>query len=477
MLRFGLPMILVLVAANAGSAQQPMREFKGYGAVIRTVALSPDGKRVAAGGTASDVVIWDLADGKEVQRLKGRSGYAISVAFSPDGKTLAQTNWGDGTAGLWDLAGGKESLVLSKHANPEVHHVAYSPDGKQIVTTGYDGSVRVWEAKTGKAKEKFMYHVGGSYVAVFSPDGKRVASGGRDGKVQMWDMITGKSLWESRPAESFLTAMVFSLDGTKVYSGGHDGTMREWDSATGKELRKWVTDRGAARTFALSPDGRNLAVANQRGSVQLWELETLKLRRLFISDKGFTWAVAFAPDGKSIITGGDDTIVRQWDVTDGWGADDPKRPALKEADLERYWKDLGSVDGSVAFTAVWALAAAPRQSLPLLGKRLKTEKPRPIDKKHINDLIGQLDDDSFDVREKAAEELSQSGPGIHELLAAALMESKSPEQRTRLESLLTKIGDDRLTPEELRVLRGKEVLQKIGSDEARSVLKELAPEH
>jgi WD40 repeat protein len=477
MSRFGLPMMFVLAAATAGSAQQPMREFKGYGAVIRSVALSADGERVAAGGTASDVVIWDLAGGKEVQRLKGRSGWAISVAFAPDGKTLAQTNWGDGTVGLWDLAGGKEKFVLSKHANPEVHHVAYSLDGKRVVSTGYDGSVRVWNSESGKEEQKLMYHVGGSYVGVFSPDGKRVASGGRDGKVRTWDVTTGKSLWESRAAESFLTAMAFSPDGKKVYSGGHDGTMREWDSATGKELRKWVTDRGAARTFALSPDGRTLAVANERGSVQLWELETLKLRRLFASDKGFTWAVAFAPDGKSIITGGDDTIVRQWDVTDGWGSDNPKRPVLKEADLERYWKDLGSNDGSVAFTAVWALASAPKQGLPLLGKRLKTEKPTPIDEKRINDLIKKLDDDSFEVREKAGEELIQAGAAIRDMLAAALKESKSPEQRTRLESLLTKIGDDRLTPEELRVLRGKEVLEKIGGDEARGVLKELALEH
>jgi WD40 repeat protein len=451
-----------------------MREFQGFGAVIRTVAISPDGERVAAGGTASDVVIWDLAQSKEVQRITGRSGWALSVAFAPDGKTLAQTNWDDGTLGLWDLAGGKESLVLSKHASPEVHHVAYSQDGKQIVSTGYDGSVRVWEADTGKLKEKFMYHVGGSYVAVFSPDGKRVASGGRDGKVQMWNIITGKNVWESRPAESMLTAVVFSLDGTKVYSGGHDGTMREWDSGTGKELRKWITDRGAARTFALSPDGHTLAVANGRGSVQLWEVETLKLRRLFHTDKGFTWAVAFAPDGKSIVTGGDDTVVRQWDITGGWGIKDSERPALKEADIERFWKDLGSSDGAVAYTAVWALAADPKQSLPLLGKRLKTEKPRPIDEKHINDLIKQLDDDAFEVRDRAAEEILQIGGAVHELLAGALRSSTSLEQQIRLQSLLTKIGDDRRSPEEIRVLRGKEVLEKIGGDEARRILKELA---
>src|SRR5438552_1710200 len=125
--RHTLLISLVLAFPSALLAQQPTREFKGYGNVIRSVAFSAEGQRIAAGGTANDLVIWNIADAKEVQHFKGRAGWALSVAFAPDGKTLAQTNWADGTLGLWDLGTGKESLVLKKHTNPEVHHDAYSP--------------------------------------------------------------------------------------------------------------------------------------------------------------------------------------------------------------------------------------------------------------------------------------------------------------------------------------------------------------
>ena len=299
--------LLILVQTHPVHGQQPWGELPHCDNQIRSIAFSSDGSMIAVGGCFQDVRIWETGTNKPLHRLSGRAGWALAVAFAPDGKTLASTNWKDGTLSLWDLGTGKERLTLSKHVkSPEVHHVAYAPNGKLVGSAGYDGTVRLWDPATGKELQTMAGHDGArSYVVAFSPDSKVVASGGSDGRVRLWEAATGKALHVSNPAAEIVTAVVFAQGGKKLYYGSHDGVMREWAIETGKELRQWSTGHGAARTLALSPDGRSLAVATSEGLAQVWELATLKQRRQFRADDGFTWTVAFAPDGKTIATGGD----------------------------------------------------------------------------------------------------------------------------------------------------------------------------
>jgi len=466
-----LPFILtaILVQPHLVHGQQPLREFPGCDDQIRSVAFSPDGTRIAAGGCFQDVRIWDTATGKQLHRLNGRAGWALAVAFAPDGKTLASTNWKDGTLSLWDLNTAKERLTLSKHVkSPEVHHVAYAPNGKLVGSVGYDGTVRLWDPATGKELQTLAGQTVAFYVVAFSPDSKRVASGASDGRVRLWEAATGKALHVSSQAAAMVTAVVFAGDGKKLYYGSDDGAMREWEVETGKELRHWSTGHGAARTLALSPDGRSLAVATSEGLAQVWELATLKQRRQFRADDGFNWTVTFAPDGKGIATGGDAKVVRLWDITDGWGKDDPKRPPLTDKDLDRCWRDLSGADAALAYTAVWALSAQPAQSVPFLARGLPADKARPVDTRRIATLIGQLVDDDFAMRAKASEELELLGAGARAQLVKALEKPASLEQKARIEQLLKT-----LSPEEKRLIRATEVLERIGSADAKRVLEEM----
>jgi hypothetical protein len=140
--------------------------------------------------------------------------------------------------------------------------------------------------------------------------------------------------------------------------------------------------------------------------------------------------------------------------------------------LDALWADLASSDAAKAHRAVWSLAAAPGQSLPLLQRRLPPAAPP--DPKRVERLLGDLDSDQFAVREKAARELEEIGDLAGPLLRKALAGEPPPEVRRRVKALLESLESPVRSPECLRALRAVQVLESVGNEEARRLLKALA---
>jgi dipeptidyl aminopeptidase/acylaminoacyl peptidase len=440
---------------------------------IGALAFSPDGKTLAVGSQGKIIRLWDVAaakEGPECRDPRSPQGSISNLAFSPDGRLLASAG-DDSVVRLWDAATGKPLRQLLGHQQT-TWAVTFAPDGKTLASTSEDKTIRVWDVDTGREVRQFLGHEQGAWSIAFSPDGRLLASGGGDGSVHLWDVTTGKETRVCRGHQHGAWPVVFSPDGRTLISGGwQDHTIRLWEVITGRE-RFVLRHPGGLKYLALAPDGRTLASGGDGQVVYLWDVVSGKEVRRFEGHRGPIFAVAFAPDGKTLATGGNDAVVYLWDVTPPKEARPPQQE-LSVKDLEAAWADLEAADPAKAYPAIWQLVAGGARSVAFLREHLKPAAGG-VDHQRIERLIADLDSDKYPTRELASVELEKIGGPAETALKRTLGGTPSLEVRRRIERLLEKLEGWVVSSEVLQSLRGLEVLEHIGTPEARQLLEKLA---
>jgi WD40 repeat protein len=409
-------------------------------------AISPDGSTIAALWRNGPIHLFDIASGDRLRLFEG-SEKATCLAFSPDGKLLAGPS-SDGTVCLWDTTTGKrvQHLTISGKFDPgpEFLSLRFSPDARTLSASAWGGASSVWNWELATGNLRSSKHADVRYA--------------RNG----WNV---GDLAHVERFEYLTVSFVYSSNGKHVAAGG-PRTIRICDAGTHKEVRRFGGCEVVGQSVVFSPDGKLLAAGLESGGIRFWDVATGLVLRDAPAHKMPVTCLAFA-DGKTLVSGSLDgtAIVLELDRL-------LRNPPLYHADLEPLWLTVGQTDAEKAAQAMQALTDRPKETIALCKERLR---PVPIvDPKRLGQLIVDLQNDQYLVRQRATEELQQLGGQAHSALEKVLDAQPPVESRRRVEALLKKLEPPFTAPDLLRSIRAVEVLERIGTMEARLLLETLA---
>jgi hypothetical protein len=244
--------------------------------------------------------------------------------------------------------------------------------------------------------------------------------------------------------------------------------------ATGRPRGRVSDPKASAGAVAFALKGRALAWSDET-SVHVTELATGKELRRF-TGQGEIQEMSLADDGSLLVTRGADSTAIVWTLAGLEKAMRPRDATRRAEELDALWKGLADGDAAKAYQAVWALAESPGQAVALVRERVRPAGALAgAEAERLARLLAELDGEEFGRREKAAEDLARMGRAVEAAVRAELGKGANSEDvRRRLGQVLDKIERAELTGEALRPLRALELLEQVGTAEAREALAALA---
>ncbi|KAH7921007.1 WD40 repeat-like protein [Leucogyrophana mollusca] len=291
----------------------PTKVLKGHTKWVNSVAYFPDGRHMASASGDKSIIIWDVESGRQAGQPLQHDSSLMSIAISPDGRRIASGI--EKRVIVWDAL---TREVVHQFDEGGVWMQAYSPDGRWIATApiAKEREIHLWDADTGRPGREPLRCDSGVFCVAFSPDGAQIAAGCDDGSFEVFDIATGESVVGPIKGHTrYVSSVVYSPNGRLLVTASWDKSIRVWYSTTGVEVGKpMLGNEDAINCIAVTVDGRRIASAGRDGTVRLWDLET----RLQVGDSfdahGWVLAVAFSPNGRYISSSGNYDEVSLWDT-------------------------------------------------------------------------------------------------------------------------------------------------------------------
>jgi len=360
--------------------QQGIREFDA-GAPLEAIDVSFDGTRVVAGGWNGLARIWTIdSDDPPLVLPHGPTSFVNAVSFSPDGKMVVtgSSDRGGGYLRLWDAKTGKLLRRFDGHEDT-VLSVAFSRDGKRLLTSSYDETARLWNVETGELVRTFVGHDWWVWCAAFSPDEKRIVTASHDGSAMVWSVDTGEPIGapfighRRGGSQTPIYAVAFSPDGQLVASGGLDNRVLIWDPdeiepfdfSAAIEQGKFPEQKclaleghkAAVRSVAFSHKGRRIISGSQDNTVNVWDAKKGQLIKALRGHAGWVRSCRFSDRDKLVsgrdklaVSGGHDGRVKFWDI-DGYEESRVLRGYVLDGHLDAILGASFSRDGQQVVTA------------------------------------------------------------------------------------------------------------------------------
>lgn len=300
---------------------------------VTAIAFSADSRRLAGGSGHYTLSVWDARSGNLLKTFGLEKSnpevvwdpmQVVSVAFSPDGRRLVSFARYEGTLRVWDVRTG-DLLKTFRDRSVQADSAAFSPNGQILALGGQDwikhSTINLWEAETSE-RQRILAPPGQIVSMVFSPDSRTLAAVAGydydDRNLYVWDVHTEERLHKLIGHTGSIYALAFSAN-SRVAAGGDEGdtTLRMWDTRTGDLLKTFKGHTDTVRTLAFSPNGDTLASASSDSTLRLWNPETGHQKKILIEHLGWDIDVAFSPDGKWLASVSQDDTIRLWDSNTG----------------------------------------------------------------------------------------------------------------------------------------------------------------
>ena len=371
-----------------------MLDTGGHMAKIQDIAFTPDGRQLVSASDDKTIRVWDLATGKTVRIIRGEiapgdPGRIYAMALSPDGKWLAAGGStgpecaGCGDIRLYDFAAGRLVALLQGHENV-VYGLAFSPDGRHLISGSGDKTAIIWDVEARRLFHRLVGHGAEIYTVGFSSDGARAVTGSFDHDLRLWRVADGGEIAHMTGHGGKVTSLAVAVDGT-IASGDYSGEIRLWDGKTGVFGKVLAKQASVVGSLSFSPDGKRLLSGTVEGSGQyeshVYDLAGGREVVTYSGHDNIVLATAISPDGRWVATGGGGNHeIHLWDLQTGQRRlDQDSQPLTLVGRGRRVWAVGFAGDGqTVAWGNLWqqttqALLYGPLQhvlTLPSMADNL-----------------------------------------------------------------------------------------------------------
>lgn len=283
-----------------------------YAGKAQGLKFDLDNNHIISGDRGGKVKIWNLLTG--TSRVISSESSVYAMDYNPVVQYVG-AGYIDGSIRIWDVRTGVLVKQLSD-SSKQVNGLKFSSNGTRIMSGHTDGTIQVWNISTGELVQKLLDQDHNPILSIdCSPDSLYVVAGYQNGKIKIWNISAGSIERECKgPLSGSVFIVIYSIDGNQIASGAKDGKVKIWDAHTGKSVKVLPGPRESVSALSYSPDGEFLVAGFQDndGTIHTWEVSSKDplVKTLRFGSQVYT--IAYSSDGKCIAASGEDGIIKIW---------------------------------------------------------------------------------------------------------------------------------------------------------------------